>query len=293
VATARPLVAAFIGAEVNTIPEIGYGMRTDPFYDRQIRRLMKRADRALYVSDFLFERARVLGAPASNSRIVRNAVDGDRFAAAGDREAIRRELGLDSRPVILTVAGLVPVKGVNYLLEAAALVRDSQPFTLVIAGEGEDAGRLRQLATRLSLGDRTKFVGRIPPEVIPRYFTACDIFALGSLVESAGIVLLEAMAAGRPVVCTNAGGPSEYVQDEVTGFIVPPADPPAMAAKLRLLLERPDLRERLGSQGRVRVNRCFPYAKRVRELRESYLEAMRHPGRMAASGSASVAGGVG
>jgi glycosyltransferase involved in cell wall biosynthesis len=114
--------------------------------------------------------------------------------------------------------------------------------------------------------------------VIPRYFGACDIFALGSLVESAGIVLLEAMAAGRPVVCTDAGGPSEYVQEGATGFIVPPANPAAMADKLRVLLEQPELREAFGREGRVRVIRCFPYSKRVRELRESYLEALRSPG---------------
>jgi phosphatidylinositol alpha-1,6-mannosyltransferase len=139
---------------VNTIPSIGYGMRIDPFYDRLIRRVMKRADRALYVSDFLYDQARRLGAPASNARIVRNAVDAGRFDAR-DRAALRRELDLDGRPVILTVAGLVPVKGVDHLLEAAALLRTSHEFTFVIAGEGSYAKRLKQLAARLSLQDRT------------------------------------------------------------------------------------------------------------------------------------------
>ena len=84
-----------------------------------------------------------------------------------------------------------------------------------------------------------------------------ELFVHGALIEASGNVLLEAMAAGLPIVCTDAGGPSEYVADGVAGLIVPPADPKAMANRMRLLLEGGPLREQLGRQGRQRAKAHF------------------------------------
>ena len=120
---------------------------------------------------------------------------------------------------------------------------------MVICGEGVERERLQGLSESLGLGDRTCFRGRVDRQAISQYFAACDVFVLASTLEAAGNVLLEAMAAARPVVCTASGGPAEYVRDGETGFVVPVADVAALAARLRLLLDDPALADRLGEQG--------------------------------------------
>jgi glycosyltransferase involved in cell wall biosynthesis len=127
-----------------------------------------------------------------------------------------------------------------------------------------------ELATRLGLGNRTKFVGRVSRAEIPKYFGAADLFVHGSLIEASGNALLEAMAAGLPIVCTNAGGPAEYVADGIAGFVVPVADPQKMAQKIRLLLDDHELRRRLGDQARQRAESHFGYDEMIRQIIATY-----------------------
>ena len=100
-------------------------------------------------------------------------------------------------------------------------------------------------------------MGGSPGRISRGYFAAADVFVHASRIEAAGYVLLEAMAAGLPVVCTDAGGPAEYVANDVAGFVVPVADPAAMAERVLLLLRNTELRERLGRQARERRRDAF------------------------------------
>jgi glycosyltransferase involved in cell wall biosynthesis len=256
-ATGRPLVACLRGADILVDRSIDYGRRADPYHDRAIRRLLARADRTVYFSAFMRDRGVSLGAPSGRARIVEKGVDLSRFApvkAAGDRTELKRRLDLPNRPMILTVAGLVLRKGVHHLLEAAARLRDTHDFSLVICGSGVERDRLQRLGETLGMGGRTYFRGRVDREAIPDYFAACEVFVLASTLEAAGNVLLEAMASARPVLCTASGGPAEYVHDGETGFVVPVADVTALADRLRLLLENPALADRLGEAGRAKAH---------------------------------------
>jgi glycosyltransferase involved in cell wall biosynthesis len=264
-ATGRPLVASLRGNDILLDESIGYGRRQEPFYDRTIRTLVRNADLTVFFSKYIRDYAVTLGARPESTRVIRKGVDLAHFKAADDRVALRRELGLDPRPMILTVAGLIPRKGIHHILDALGRLGGDLDFTFVIVGEGPERAPLEAQADRLGLSARIQFMGRIDRRTIPKYFAACDIFVLASIMEAAGNVLFEAMSSGRPVICTNSGGPPEYVIDGETGFVVPVGDTQAMSEKFRLLLENPELQDALGREGRQRTVGEFDYARMVSE----------------------------
>jgi phosphatidylinositol alpha-1,6-mannosyltransferase len=228
----------------------------------------------VYFSNYMRNQAVSLGARPESARVVRKGVDLSLFAVAEDRVALRQELGLGPRPMILTVAGLIPLKGVDRILTALGRLRAGQDFTFVICGEGPESRNLETLAAELGLADRVVFTGRVDRETVARYFAACDVFVLASIVEAAGNVLFEAMAAGRPVVCTDAGGPAEYVSDGETGFVVPVGDDRAIATRLEQLLDNPSLADQLGREGRRRTIDQFDYRRMITDLLDLYREAL-------------------
>jgi glycosyltransferase involved in cell wall biosynthesis len=253
-ATNRPLVACLRGADILLDGQIEYGRRSHPFHDRAIRRLLAAADRTVYFSAFMRTCAVALGAPLDRTRVVEKGVDRSRFQPAKDRQQLKRDLNLPERPMLLTVGGLIPRKGVHLMLEAAARLRDTHDFSIVVCGDGGERGRLQELSETLDISNRTYFLGRVDRDAIPDYFAACDVFVLASTLEAAGNVLLEAMASARPVVCMDSGGPPEYVEDGKTGFVVPVSDVKALADRIRLLLDDPALAEELGRHGRAIVD---------------------------------------
>jgi glycosyltransferase involved in cell wall biosynthesis len=265
-----PLVACLRGSDVLVDPSIDYGSRGREFYDRNLRGLLRRADRTLYFSDFMREKAIELGADAGRTTILRKAVDLSHFGVVEDRAAARDALGLGRRAMILTVGGLIPRKGIDLILNALAPLRNDFDFSFVICGDGPERDNLQALANRLSLADRTHFAGRVSREEIPRFFAACEIFVLASVLEAAGNVLFEAMASARPIVCTAAGGPAEYVRDGVSGFVVPVGDAPAMTDRLHVLLQDPALRDRLGREGRRLALDEYAYPRLVKDIVSVY-----------------------
>jgi glycosyltransferase involved in cell wall biosynthesis len=280
--TGVPLVACLRGADVLLDPEIGYGARKRPYFDRNLRHLLRAADRTLYFSDFMKDAATQLGADPGRAQVVDKAVDLSHFGVIEDRAGARRQLGFGDRPMILTVGALIPRKGIDVILEALARLRQSYDFTYVVCGEGPEREALLALARRLSLEDRTRFVGRVSRDDIPKFFGACEIFVLASVLEAAGNVLFEAMGSARPIVCTAAGGPGEYVEDGVTGYVVPVRDSAALAERIGALLADPGLADRLGQQGLRHARTKYSYPRLVRDIvgvYEQVLDARHATGR--------------
>ena len=167
-------------------------------------------------------------------------------------------------PVVLSVGRLVEKKGHDSLIRAVAVLRDvGVDVRLRIAGEGPEWPTLQRLIHELALADRVAFLGPLTPAEVELEYAGADIFALAcrKLIDGDrdGIpnVVLEAMAHGLPVVSTALAGVAEAVADETTGLLAPPDDPRALAALLRRLIESCELREILGSAGRVRVAERF------------------------------------
>jgi glycosyltransferase involved in cell wall biosynthesis len=155
-------------------------------------------------------------------------------------------------PVIGFVGRLAPEKGVSCLVEAMGKVVKSHPEArLAIVGDGEERPHLEALSESLGISARVFFLGS--QDNLPSCIAAMDIVVLPSLSEGFGLAAVEAMSAGRPVVASAVGGLVEIIKDGATGFLVPPNDPDALAARLTTILSDPDLAAELGSAGQKRV----------------------------------------
>ena len=219
-------------------------------------RIVSGADRIVAAN--VVERAELLrdyAAPASRIATIPCGVDTDLFVP-GDRAEARRRLGLDERPVLLWVGRIAPIKGLDTLLDAVArLSAPGQGLRLLIVGgeadeptNGHEAS-LRQRIERLRLEDTVRFIGPQPQSVLPVYYVASDVTVLPSYYESFGMVALEAMACGSPVIASRVGGLVTTVRDGVTGFLVPDSDVAALADRIGSLIADADLRWRVGREG--------------------------------------------
>jgi glycosyltransferase involved in cell wall biosynthesis len=202
---------------------------------------------------------------------IHNGVDMAQFNPR--RTLTKPAVGLrDDLPAIGTVCRLLePDKGVAVLLEAMAQLRrpsGALPCQLLIVGEGPARRQLRDLGAKLDLLPWVVFAGmrRDVAEVLP----LLEIFVLPSLSEGFGIAIVEAMAAGRPVVATAVGGIPEIILSGETGLLVPPGDPIALAAAMQQLLSHPERARSMGEQGRERARDRFSIQSMVRRHEELY-----------------------
>jgi len=204
------------------------------------------------------ERAELLrdyGASPSRIATIPCGVDTDLFAP-GDRAQARAKLGLDAEPVLLWVGRVAPIKGLDTLLDAVARLRAAGTTVrlLIVGGDADETmseheAFLRQRIERLGLQESVCFVGPQPQNVLPVYYAAADVTVLPSYYESFGMVALEAMACGSPVIASRVGGLVTTVRDGVTGFLVPDGDVEALAERIGALVADPDLRWRVGREG--------------------------------------------
>ena len=181
-----------------------------------------------------------------------------RFAPIDQRTA-RATLGLaPDRQYVLFVGRLEPLKGLELLLDALAELEDSRPMLLVVGGDARAAGyiaALRAQAARRGLGDRVRFLGAVPQERLPLYYSAADVAVVPSYYESFGLVALEAMACGTPVVASRVGGLTGTVQDGVSGYLIPWRCAQPFADKIDLLLTNDELRRTMGAAAHERAQR--------------------------------------
>lgn len=207
-----------------------------------------------------------------------NGVDTARFHPGRDEE-MRRELGVPAGAPLVGAAARMDVwKGLDDFIEAAAHVHAARPDArFVIAGgpiDGLEAYEqtLRALASRRGLDGILVFAGwRYGPSEMPRFYRALDLFVLPSReAEPFGLVVLEAMASGVPVVATRHGGPMEIVRDGATGLLVDAAQPAAMALAITALLADPERREGMGRAGRERAVSAYGIERTLNALQVLY-----------------------
>jgi len=199
---------------------------------------------------FLIDR---YGLPASKVTIVPNGIDWTAMAESAPRSEVRDSLGIGARDwVVGAVGGLRPVKGYEVLLAAAArLFARRLDCRLVIVGDGEMRGQLEGLARRLGIAPRVTFLGA--RRDVPRLLAAFDAFAVSSHSEAFPLSVLEAMAAGLPVVATDAGCVPDIVRPGATGLLIPPRRPDLLAMALESLHDDPARAREMGRQGRELV----------------------------------------
>jgi glycosyltransferase involved in cell wall biosynthesis len=246
-ATGTPHVAHLRGLLVDETGAVGRGL-----VDRLHRALLRRSPRRIVaVSEAVRRRAlALLGVAPERVVTVRNGVAVAAFRTPRRAAAeVRAELAIpDGAPLLLAVGALGRCKGQDVVLEALARIAPPaerhRAACAVFVGEGPDRERLLAQARRLGIDERVRFVG--PRRDVADLMHAADLFVHAARWEGFGRVVAEAMAAGRPVVATRVGGVPEIVADGVTGRLVEPDRPDALAAALAALLADRPLAQRIG-----------------------------------------------
>jgi phosphatidyl-myo-inositol dimannoside synthase len=231
----------------------------------------------------LHQRCLPLGASPERTRTVPYGVDVELFGAepsasspAVDHASLRARLGVaPDRRLVFAFGRLVEKKGFRYLVEAAAGMGDR--LTVAIAGEGDERSALEQRAR--DLGAPVRLVGRLDRRETAAALAEADAVVVPSVVDEAGNVdglpntLLEAMAAGRPIVASRVAGIPDVVTDGVNGLLVPEKDPRALAAALARLVEEPDTRDRLGREARRTAVTRLTWDAAAAAFEECYVQA--------------------
>jgi glycosyltransferase involved in cell wall biosynthesis len=203
-------------------------------------------------------------------RVIYCGVDLKRFVPV-DMVNAKRFLGLQGNVVVGAVGRLIPRKGYDYLLRAMPDIKEVfSNVKIVLAGDGEEEENLRLLANELDVQENVVFLGN--RKDIPDVLSSFDVFVLPSLSEGLGVVILEAFAAGKPVIASNVEGIPEMVIDEENGFLVPIKDSDALAERIITLLKDPLLASRMGKKGRRLVEENFDINNKIREYESLYLE---------------------
>jgi len=254
-------IDAIIGARLAGVPVVIQGEHGREAADPEGRNRRRQQVRRLlspFVTEFvtvsrdlarwLIEEVRV---PARKVRTIYNGVDTERYAL-GDRAAARRALGI---PPDWTVAGTVgrldPVKDQAGLIRAFAQAANQGKSALVIAGDGPSRRHLEAIVSELAIGDRVRLIGE--RDDVPLILRALDVFVLSSIGEGISNAILEAMATGLPVIATRVGGNVELVRDGLTGRLIEPRRPEALAEALTAYFDDPVLARAHGAAGRERA----------------------------------------
>lgn len=208
--------------------------------------------------------------PEGKIKVVHNGCDIDRFMKPSLKNDLRAAWKIPSdAPVIGTVGRLAKEKGQTILIQAVSLLRSDFPnLRILLVGEGPERETLEKEAARLGLGDRVLFTGL--QREIPAFLALMDLFAFPSLNEGFPNALLEAMAAGKPVIASDIPENAEILSSEKIGLRVPPNDAKTLAEQIRFLLKSPDGARAMGKRAQEWVASRFTDAKMMEEIQGLY-----------------------
>ncbi len=226
----------------------------------RVHRALERATLRVTPSDFL---RRVFDHHGLDAEVIPNVIDLDRFGRRVE------SVGPGTGPQIVVARNLEPIYGLDTAIRALAVLRSSHPTAeLTIAGSGPQLAELQLLADQLGLGQAVRFSGRVDHADMPALYARADVALNSSTVDNMPNSVLEAYASGLPLVSTWVGGVPDIVEDGVTGLLVPPNDPPAMAQALRRVLDDRQLSQDLAKNGHTRVT-AFAWPR----VRQQWLSA--------------------
>jgi glycosyltransferase involved in cell wall biosynthesis len=230
-------------------------------------------------SDDLMQRAFAVGADENKTELIPYGADAKAFHVhPEDAARVRAQLQLARADVmILAVGRMVYKKGFEFLVRAMPqILQHASNARLVLVGYGDLRAELEAQARALGLNGHVLFAGRVPREQIPAYFTAADIVSVPSVRDDAGNVdglpnvVLEGMAAGKPIVASNIAGFPDVIENNVSGLLVPEKDSDALAQAIVQLARDEQLRARLGARARVQVHENLNWENVARKFVSVY-----------------------
>ncbi len=256
VARARriPLVVSLHGSDI-------FVAQSNRFFGALARRIFAQAAGITACSPELLEGALALGAPSERAYLIPWGADPAVFARAYDTKDLRTRWALGpNEPIVLGLARLVRKKGYQYLIRAIPSILSTHPTAqFMIVGEGPEKETLQRLATELQVNENVVFTGEARWDEVPRYLQLGDIFVAPSIHDERGNVdgqptaILEAMAAGKPIVASDLAGIPLVVSDEKTGLLVQERNPQQLAEAITRLLDSPALSAQFGQASQDRV----------------------------------------
>ena len=262
--------------------------------------LMRDADRIIAeCPQDRLDMEQLYGAPGGRIDVAPGGFDPQELWPVPQRLA-RQKLGLQlGKFIILQLGRMVPRKGIDNVIEALALLRQQTRIDatlLVVGGEGKpgsadtpELARLRSLAGHLGVGDHVQFTGRKDRSELRYYYSAADAFVTTPWYEPFGITPVEAMACARPVIGSAVGGIKSTVIDGVTGFLVPPRDPQAVAERLAELRADPALARAMGDEGMRRAFQHYTWRSVARQAGAIYETAAARATAPSATATSSAA----
>lgn len=255
----HPFIISVWGSDVYEFPDQSF------FNMKAVQFVFRQADKILSTSHIMARRT---------SAFTSRPISVTPFGV--DTELFRRlETHGDGRFVVGNVKTLAPKYGIDILIRAFKIVMERNPeldTVLVIVGDGPFRGEYESLARNLGIEDKVKFIGKVPNHMLPSYYNSFSVSVSVSNSESFGVVAVEAMACGCPVVVSDADGFTEVVEDGITGYIVPKRDPEAAAAAIQKFIDNPGLRESMGTAGIERVRKLYDWNDNVDIMYSIYTE---------------------
>ncbi|MBW4616593.1 MAG: glycosyltransferase family 1 protein [Desmonostoc vinosum HA7617-LM4] len=245
---------------------------------------LETAERIVATSPQEKQHMRALVSTKGNIDIIPCGTDIRRFGSV-ERKAARTKLGIDDETkVVLYVGRFDPRKGIETVVRAVneSKLRESHKLQLIIGGgstpgnsDGKERDRIEGIINELGMKDFTTLPGRLSQDILPTYYAAADVCVVPSHYEPFGLVAIEAMASGTPVVASDVGGLQFTVVHEETGLLAPPQDFAAFAAAIDRILINPEWRGKLGEAGKKRVQTKFSWDGVASQLGELYTQILQ------------------
>jgi glycosyltransferase involved in cell wall biosynthesis len=244
--------------------------------------LMKRVARVIALNELARDSFIAIGkVKPENVTVIQNGVDTQFFNPIVDAEAIKKKYDLEGKLAVLFVGQLTKIKGLEYLLKAADIVINEfgyknlvfilvGPLTFGTLEKPIDTKEMLSYIRGHNLEGNVLFTGPLSLEEVSMFYVASDIFVLPSLAEGDPLVVVEAMASGRPVIGTKVGGIPQKIKDGWNGFLIEPANEQQLAGKIKYLVDNPEERKRMGANSRRYAEEEYDWSKIAERLLQVY-----------------------
>lgn len=264
----RPFVVTAWGSDVLIDPQESLIKR------RIVKYVLGKADVITCDAEHMREAMTKLGAAPEKIELLFFGIDTRRFRPSEKNAELRTKLEIYDSPAIISLRSLKPLYDVESLIRSVPLILKEVPEAkFVIAGEGSEETRLKDLTRSLGISNNVKFIGLVPNDSLPQYLTSMDVYVSTS-TSDAGIAAstAEAMACGLPVVITDVADNRKWVEDGTNGFVVPIKDPSLLAEKIVYLLENKEIKAEFGKRNREIIEKRNDYYKEMEKMARIYAE---------------------